>query len=230
MNLAILIPIYNEEKTIEDVLQKVINLPVEKEIIIVDDGSTDGTWQRLLAVKKRVGNELKILRHSENRGKGAAIRTALSVVEAEAVVIQDADLEYDPNQIPGLLAVMEKSPHLSAVYGSRFLQDNPRIYWHYYLGNKLVTALLNFFFRANFSDSYTGYKLIRTEVLRNLNLRSRRFEIEAEISAKLAREKLKYQEVPINYLPRRISEGKKIKLLDALKGVVTIILCRLRIW
>lgn len=230
MKVAIVIPVYNEEKTIEDVLQKVLNLTLEKEIIVVDDGSTDNTWQRLLAAKKRVGGNLKILRHAKNRGKGAAIRTALSVVEAEAVIIQDADLEYNPEQIPYLVETLKNNPGLVAVYGSRFLQENPRIYWHYYLGNKFVTKILNLVFRAKFSDSYTGYKLVRSEVLRRMNLRSKRFEVEAEISAKLAREGHLYQEVPINYLPRRIEEGKKIKLIDAFKGILTIILCRLKIW
>ncbi len=221
MKISIIIPVFNEQKTVEEIIKKVLGLPLEKEVIIVDDGSTDGTREILEKLKDK-DEKLKIIFHKKNLGKGAAIRTALEKVSGEIVCIQDADLEYNVEEIIKLIEGF-KDPQIGAVYGSRFLQKNPRIYKKYFLGNKFVTFLINLFYCGNFTDSYTCYKLIKTEIIKNFHLSSKRFEIEAEISIKLLKNKVKVLELPISYNPRKIEEGKKIKFVDAIKAITTIL-------
>jgi glycosyltransferase involved in cell wall biosynthesis len=219
VKLSIIIPVFNEHKTVEKVIEKVLSLPLEKEVIIVDDGSTDGTKEILEKLKN---DKLKIIFHKKNLGKGSAIRSALAEVSGEIVCIQDADLEYNIAEIARLVEGFQDKD-VGAVYGSRFLQQNPVIYKKYYLGNKVITFLINLFYKGKLTDSYTCYKLVRSEIIKNLNLESERFEIEAEISIKLLKNKIKILELPISYNPRKIEEGKKINFKDAIKSLLVIL-------
>jgi len=228
--ISIIIPAFNEERTILEVLQKVLSLPLNKEVIVVDDGSTDGTSLLLREIEKTwVYSNLRILFHDRNKGKGSAIKTALEVASGDIICVQDADLEYEPYQLIELLKYFE-DPSIEVVYGSRFLKNNPVIYRTFYWGNKLLTFMINLLYGAKYTDAYTCYKLIRRDVMKNLNLESNGFEVEAEISVKLAKSNKKVIEVPISYTPRKIEEGKKIKLKDALKGILTILRFRLKRW
>ncbi|MFQ3675008.1 MAG: glycosyltransferase family 2 protein [Endomicrobiia bacterium] len=221
MKISIIIPVFNERNTIEEVIKKVLNLPLEKEIIIVDDGSTDGTREILEQLKIKNEN-IKVLFHKKNLGKGAAIRTALEKVSGEIVCIQDADLEYNVDEIVKLVEGFKDSS-IEAVFGSRFLKTNPVVYKKYYLGNKTITFFINLFYGGKLTDSYTCYKLVRSDIIKKLNLESKRFEIEAEISIKLLKNKIKILELPISYNPRKIEEGKKINFKDAIKAFLVMI-------
>ncbi|MFN3966204.1 MAG: glycosyltransferase family 2 protein [Endomicrobiia bacterium] len=221
LKATILIPVYNEEKTLPEVLSKLEKLNIEKEIIIINDGSTDRTKEILEELVQKNRN-IRVIHHEKNQGKGKAIQTGLRYSTGDIVVIQDADLEYDPFQIIELLKGFE-NPGIDAVFGSRFLKKNPNIYKRYLIGNKLLTFLINLFYGTNYTDSYTCYKLIKKDVFEKLNLESSRFEIEAEISIKLKKVGAKVIEFPIDYFPRRLEEGKKIGFKDALRGFFTII-------
>ncbi len=214
MSLSIIIPILNEEKTILQVIEKVLKQKNVGEIIIVDDGSTDKTPQILSKLKN---SKIKLLTHPQNKGKGAALITALKDVTKDYCLIQDADLEYDPDQFD--LLFQAASPNI-VVYGSRILGQNRHAYTRTYLGNVLVTAFFNILYGGNLTDSYTCYKLIPKKILQALELDSNGFEIEAEITAKLAKMGVKIVEVPIRYSPRKYEQGKKIKAKDALKGIL----------
>jgi glycosyltransferase involved in cell wall biosynthesis len=215
VKLSIIIPAFNEAATIKDVIDAVKALKIDKEIIVVDDGSTDGTREILNKTP-----DIKAVFHEKNAGKGAAIRTGLVYAAGDAVCIQDADLEYDPADIPSLLERLEKGG-VDAVFGSRFLKENPNIYRRYLLGNKFITWLINLLFGTSYTDTYTGYKLIKKNVFDTLSVRSWRYEMEAEISIKLKKMGYKVVELPINYRPRTLKEGKKIGWPDALKGALT---------
>jgi glycosyltransferase involved in cell wall biosynthesis len=221
MKISILVPVYNEEETINKIIDVLENLPLDKEIIIIDDGSTDRT-REILTESIKNSQTIKVIFHEVNRGKGKAIRTGIDNMTGDVMCIQDADLEYDPNEISDLLKGFD-DPEIAAVYGSRFLKHNPNIYKRYLLGNKVLTGLINFFYGSNYTDSYTCYKLIKSEILKELDLKSSGFEMEAEISIKLTKMKCKVKEIPINYTPRTIEKGKKIGWIDALKGVITIL-------
>lgn len=221
MKLSVIIPVYNEENTVEEVVGKVLELPLEKEIIIVDDGSSDRTPEILKRLVSK-NPHIKVLFHRENQGKGSAIRTALEEVGGDVVCVQDADLEYNVNEIMFLVRGF-KNKEVGAIYGSRFLRKNPTAYKIYYLGNKVITFLINIFYNGKLTDSYTCYKLIRTEILKELLLESKRFEIEAEITIKLLKHKIKILELPISYAPRKLQEGKKIGFKDAIKAFFVIL-------
>lgn len=228
MKLSLVIPVYKERETIKEVIKRVSALPIEKEIIIVDDGLIDGTRELL---KKLMGSmeysNLKILFHEINMGKGSAIRSALEVASGDLICIQDVDLEYEPFEILELIKRFEDNS-VDAVYGSRLLKYNPVIYKRYLWGNKFITFLINLLYNSNYTDTYTYYKLIRKDVMKSLRLQSKRFEIEAEISIKLAKNKKKVVEMPISYIPRSIKAGKKIKFKDAVKGILQIIKYKFR--
>jgi glycosyltransferase involved in cell wall biosynthesis len=219
MKLSVIMPVFNEERTIEKIIDRVKKIDIDKQIIIVDDGSTDGTKEIL---EKWKGENIRIIYHKENKGKGSAIRTAIPYIEGEVVVIQDADLEYDPEDYHRLI---EPIVHGKAriVYGSRFLKFNKPIYLHFLLGNKFLTWLINILYHSRITDSYTCYKAFETEILRNLPLRAKRFEFEAEVTVKLLKKGYKVYEVPISYSPRTLKEGKKINWKDALLGIFTIV-------
>jgi glycosyltransferase involved in cell wall biosynthesis len=216
LKLSVLIPVYNEEKTIARVVEAVLAAPLPSpmslEIVVVDDASTDETPAVLNAL---AGEKVRVFRQNFNQGKGAAVRRALSEARGEVCIIQDADLEYDPRDFAIMLApIVEKGA--DAVYGSRFIGSHRVfLYWHY-LANKSLTWLTNVLYDTMLTDMETGYKAIRTDVMRALNLKSNTFDIEPEITAKLFKRRLKVFEVPITYSGRTYAEGKKIRFKDAL--------------
>lgn len=219
MRLSIIVPVYNEAKTIRETISRIeaVQLPgMEKQIILVDDCSTDGTREVLKAYESRH----TVAYHPANRGKGAAIRTGITMIKGEIVIIQDADLEYDPKQYPNLLAPIIEN-HADAVYGSRFLGDYPHrvLYFWHFIGNKLLTILSDIFTNLNLSDMETGYKVFRTSVLSGIIIREDRFGFEPEITAKLARGHWRIYEVGISYAGRTYAEGKKIGWRDGLWAV-----------
>lgn len=219
MKLTIIIPVYNEIETIHGVIKKVEETPFDKEIIIVDDGSTDGTRNIL----KGCRDEVKVLYHESNKGKGSAIRTALPHITGDMVIIQDADLEYDPSEYPRLIAPILEGK-ADVVYGSRFLGGPHRVFffWHA-VGNKLITTLSNILTDLNLSDMETGYKVFRTEVLKKIKIESKRFGFEPEITAKIAKMGCRIYEIPISYWGRDYSEGKKINWKDGVAAIYWLI-------
>ncbi len=220
--LSVLIPVYNERATIELILDQVHAVPVRKEIICVDDFSTDGTREMLQRMKD-AGRIDKLVFHDLNRGKGAAIRTALASSTGNVVIVQDADLEYDPADWPGLLEPILDG-RADAVFGSRFLGGPHRVlyFWHS-VGNLALTTFSNMLTNLNLTDMETCYKAIRGDVARALRLTSDRFGFEPEITARLSREKLRIFEVPISYSGRTYAEGKKIGWKDGVAAILHIL-------
>ena len=224
--LSIIIPVLNEEKTVETVLKKINELVIpewERQIIVVDDGSQDSSKARVQNAKFQFKiQNLIILAHDTSQGKGAAIKTALGSVTGNYVIIQDADLEYDPQEIPALIKEISDA-NCSVVYGSRNLHPDRRGYLHYVLGAAFLTWFVNALCHSRLTDAYTGYKLIPTALLRSINLVSRGFEFEAEVTVKILKKGIKIKEIPIRYYPRKFSEGKKIKFTDGFRGLASII-------
>lgn len=210
--LSILIPVFNEKATILELLKRVeaVELPVAKQIVIVDDGSTDGTRELLAGL----GGRAQVVLHERNQGKGAALRTALARATGDLVIIQDADLEYDPADYPALLAPLLDG-RADVVYGSRFLGGPHRVlfFWHY-CGNKFFTLLTNVLYNINLNDMGTCYKVFDAAKLKAIPLNSERFGIEAELTAKVCKRHLRLFEVPISYAGRTYAEGKKITWRD----------------
>lgn len=232
MKISIIIPVYNEEKTILQVLDKLssLNLGLNKEIIIIDDGSTDNS-------KKIIQNYLKPKRNTKNLtfkffskpngGKGSAIRKALTLSTGDIITIQDADLEYNPEEYSKLIKpIIEKKEKV--VYGSRFLKKHKPLYTIYFLGNKFLTLLTSILYRSRITDMETCYKVFKADVIKSLNLKADKFDIEPEITSKILRKGIKIKEIPIDYKPRSISEGKKINWKDGLQAVFTLIYLRFR--
>ena len=224
MMLSIIIPAYNEEAFIAKVLEKVFSIPssIDKEVIVVDDGSRDGTLEILESLKLKYN--FKLISHENNLGKGAAIKSGIREAQGTHTIIQDADLEYDPQEIPKLLKEMNED--VWAVYGRRPSRRAPERGVHYIVGAKLLTLTINLLYGAHLKDAYTGYKLFNLNKLNKetfLNLRSSGFEFEAEITCKILKSKGKIIEVPIEYTPRGKSEGKKINFKDAVRGFITTI-------
>jgi len=224
MLLSVIIPVYNERNTILKILEKVKSVKIDKidkEIIIVDDFSTDGTREILESLKGK-DEKLKIIFQKKHVGKGFAIRTALKFVEGEIVLIQDADLEYDPNEYPKLIEPILEGK-AKVVYGSRVLKKNPKASIIFYIGGRFLSFLTNLLYGTNITDEPTGYKVFSTDVLKSIDLKCLGFEFCPEVTAKVAKKGYKIYEVPINYNPRSIKEGKKIRFKDALKAVFTLI-------
>ena len=215
MRLSIVIPVFNERATLPALLESVARVPLDKEILIVDDGSTDGTREYLKDMAQNPGEGVRVFFHDRNRGKGAALRTGFREVAGDIVIIQDADLEYDPQDYPALLKPILDG-RADVVYGSRFLGGPHRVlfFWHY-LGNKTLTLISNMLTNLNLSDMETCYKVFRSEVLTNLTFTSDGFAIEAEMTVKIARAGYRVYETPISYSGRDYSEGKKITWRDA---------------
>ncbi|MBI2441983.1 MAG: glycosyltransferase family 2 protein [Lentisphaerae bacterium] len=219
--LSVVIPVYNEAPTIEQIARAVsaVNLNLAKELVLVDDGSTDGTREVLRRLQAD-HPEWKIIFHDVNQGKGAALRAGFQAATGDIVLIQDADLEYDPNDYPALLAPI-LAGKADVVYGSRFLGGGPHrvvFFWHS-VGNKLLTLLSNMMTDLNLTDVEVGYKVFRSEILRGLTLCERRFGFEIEITAKVARRRCRIYEVPIAYYGRDYSEGKKITWKDGFRAL-----------
>ncbi len=218
--LSIVIPVYNEERTIADVVSHVASLPLAKEIVIVDDCSTDNTWNILSRLDGV--SDVRLIRHDVNQGKGAALRTGFENARGDVVVIQDADLEYDPRDIPALLGPLLRD-EADIVYGSRFLGEEHRDKSLVHrLGNRVLTEASNLFSGLRLTDMETCYKAFRRDVLRCVDIAQNRFGIEPELTAKLARRGYRFAEVPIEYNARSYAEGKKIGLKDLLNALYCI--------
>ena len=217
MKLSIVIPVYNESETICEVVRRVEQVSGDKEIIIVDDSSTDGTRDLLKKYEER--EHFKIVYQPKNKGKGAALRAGFEIAKGEVIIIQDADLEYNPEDYPVLLApIFDK--RADVVYGSRFLGGPHRVlfFWHY-LGNMFLTTLSNMFTNVNLSDMETGYKVFRRKVLESITLKCNRFGFEPEFTSKVARQNFVIYEVPISYSGRDYSAGKKISWKDGVAAL-----------
>ena len=225
MKLSIVIPVYNECGTIEKIIRQVsdINVGIDKEIVIVDDCSTDGT-REILRKMKSEDEARKIFFQEKNKGKGAALRRGFKEADGDVVVVQDADLEYDPNDYKTMLAPVLQG-HADVVYGSRFLGGGPHrvvFFWHY-IGNKFLTTLSNMMTDLNFTDMEVCYKMFKKEVLDHIEIREERFGFEPEITAKIARGNWRIYEVPISYYGRNYTEGKKITWKDGFRALWCII-------
>ncbi|MGQ9673005.1 MAG: glycosyltransferase family 2 protein [Candidatus Aminicenantales bacterium] len=222
MKLSVIIPVYNEAKTIEEILRRVqaVELGLEKEIIVVDDGSTDGTRAIL---EGSTSPSIRVIFHTKNQGKGAALQTGFAAATGDIFLVQDADLEYDPREYPKLLEPILDG-RADVVYGSRFLGGPHRVllFWHY-LGNRILTTFSNMVSNLNLTDMETCYKVFRKDVLQRLKLKSKRFGFEPEITVKLAKLKCRVYEVPISYSGRDYAEGKKITWKDGLAAIFHIL-------
>lgn len=226
MKLSVLVPVYNEESTLEEVVGRVRAFPMSKEIILVDDGSKDRSreiLERLAHANQAAndpGNQIKVFFQPYNQGKGAALRTALGHVTGDIVLVQDADLEYDPSDYAALLEPIQKG-QADVVYGSRFIGGGPHrvlFFWHS-VGNRGLTLLSNMLTNLNLSDMEVGYKVFRAEVLKGIELKSARFGFEPEITMKLAKKRCRFYEVPISYYGRTYEEGKKITWKDGIAAL-----------
>lgn len=225
MRLSVIIPIYNEAQTVARLIEQVLAVElgdIEREIIVVNDGSTDRSRDVLERIAVRRSDLVKVYHHEQNRGKGAAIRTALEHVTGDIVITQDADLEYDPEEYPKLLALFE-DPAVQVVYGSRNLRENPRSSWAFYWGGRLVSWVANLLYGSDLTDEATGYKLFRADLLRSLDLQSDGFEFCPEVTGKLLKRDVEIHEIPISYRPRSLEEGKKINWRDGLRAIWTLV-------
>jgi len=221
MKLSVVIPVYNEKNTIREIVQQVREVNINKEIILVDDCSTDGTREILRAMGPE--DDLRVFYMEHNQGKGAALREGFRHVTGDLVIVQDADLEYDPAEYPRLLDPILRG-RADVVFGSRFLGGPHRVlfFWHY-VANQFITLLSNMVTNLNLTDMETGYKAFRADVLRKVKLEQDRFGFEPEVTAKVARLGCRIYEVPISYWGRDYSEGKKIGLKDAFSAVYCIL-------
>ena len=216
-SLTVIIPVFNEANTIEEIIRRVENTGLVSEIVAVDDGSSDGTRDILGQMEKK--KRIKLVLHDKNQGKGAAIRTGLREAAGDLILIQDADLEYDPRDYPALLQPIQEGL-AEVVYGSRFLgaARRPILFWNM-LANKILTLVTNILYNNILTDMETGYKMFRREVVQGLNLRAKRFDFEPEFTAKILKRKYRIYEVPIRFTPRFYGEGKKIKMKDAFEAM-----------
>ena len=225
--LSVVIPVFNEVQWVREIVRRVQEVPIPKEIILVDDYSTDGTRAILLEMEA-VAN-IRVIYHEKNQGKGAALRSGFKHATGDVIVVQDADLEYDPAEYPRLIQPILEN-RADVVFGSRFIGNDHRVlyFWHY-VANKGLTLLSNFFTNLNVTDMETCYKVFRREVLQGINLKSNRFGFEPEITAKIAKKKnpaWRIYEIPISYSGRTYEEGKKIGLKDAFNALY----CIVRFW
>lgn len=214
--LSVLIPVYNERKTIEEVISRVEAVDLSKEIIVVDDASTDGTGEVLKEIAQ--AGRIQLVCHDKNRGKGAAVRTAIEKAQGVYLIVQDADLEYSPSEYPALLKPLLDGC-ADVVYGSRFLGPHRVfLFWHYF-GNRFLTLLTNILYNTMLTDMETGHKAFRREVLQGIQIRSNSFDFEPEITAKIFKRAFRVYEIPVRYDGRSYEEGKKITCWDALPAL-----------
>ena len=219
MKLSIIIPTYNEAQTIKEILRQVkaVRLPWQKEIIVVDDSSTDQTPQILKKI-----TDIKLIRHSYNKGKGSAIRTGIKQATGDYIIIQDADLEYDPREYKLLIKPIIDGK-AKVVYGSRFTGQRRNMFFWHWVGNKFLTLVTNVLYNTTLSDMETCYKLIPRQLLLSLKLKAKRFEFEPEVTAKILKQGIRIWEIPISYAGREFDEGKKISWKDGLPAFWTLI-------
>lgn len=226
MLISIVMPVYNEKATILSILEKVqaVSVPFEKEIIVVDDCSTDGTRQMLENIEGAMNSGFKVIYHNKNQGKGAALMSGFKEAKGDIAIIQDADLEYDPSEYPKLIQPILDGK-ADVVYGSRFKGEGPHrvlFFWHY-VGNRMLTTMSNIFTNLNLTDMETCYKAFKREILSKIELKEKRFGFEPEITAKIARLGCRVYEVGISYSGRTYLEGKKIKWKDGIRALWCII-------
>ena len=221
MNLSVVIPVYNEVDNIREIVKRVQATKLPKEIIVVDDGSIDGTRAVLKELDGR--SKVRVILHEKNQGKGAAVVTGFKAARGDILLIQDADLEYDPRDYPVLLKPLEEGV-ADVVYGSRFLGGPHRVtmFWHL-VANYLLTFMTNILYNTILSDMETGYKVFRRNVIDGMVIRAKRFDFEPEVTAKVLKRRHRIFEVPISFNPRDYSQGKKIKLHDAFEAVWTLL-------
>lgn len=221
MKLSVIIPVYNEVESIKTIIQRVQATQLAHEIILVDDGSKDGTRDILKTLDGKKG--LRVILHEKNQGKGAAVRTGMAAAQGDVLLIQDADLEYDPRDYPELLKPIEEGL-ADVVYGSRFLGRAHRVtmFWHM-VANKSLTLMTNILYDTILTDMETGYKVFRKEVIEGMVIRANSFNFEPEFTAKILKRKYRIFEVPITFNPRDYTQGKKIKLYDAFEAVWALI-------
>ncbi|MFO7944958.1 MAG: glycosyltransferase family 2 protein [Anaerolineales bacterium] len=217
MEVSVIIPIYNEEETIQKIIERVWDTKIPHEIILVDDGSVDGTREILKQYEER--EDMKVIYHQKNQGKGAAVRTGLDNASGDVVIIQDADLEYDPRDYSEMLKPIQEGV-ADVVYGSRFLGASRRVamFWHM-VANKMLTLMTNILYDTILTDMETGYKVFKKEIVEDIPLHAKRFEFEPEFTAKILKRDVRIFEVPITFNPRDYDEGKKIGLADAFEAV-----------
>jgi len=218
MKLSVVVPVYNEVEFIEEIVERIQSIPIEKEIIIVDDGSTDGTMDKLKDIEQ--GNSIKILEHKRNQGKGAALRTGFREAAGEIILIQDADLEYDPSEYSKLIQPILEGK-ADVVYGSRFVggESHRVLYFWHSVGNRFLTMLSNMFTNLNLTDMEVCYKVFRREIIQKISIEENRFGFEPEITAKISNLGCRIYEVGISYSGRTYGEGKKIGWKDGLWAV-----------
>jgi glycosyltransferase involved in cell wall biosynthesis len=215
--VSVVIPVYNEGGTVEEIVERVLAVPIEKEIVAVDDGSTDNTAEVLKGLAGRYP-EVVVVIQPRNQGKGAALRAGFARAKGDVIIVQDADLEYDPGDYPALLAALEK-PGVDLVYGSRTLGRNPFCHASFFLGGQVVSLVASLLFRTRISDEPTCYKVFPRKLLDTIDLRCKGFEFCPEITARALRRGYTIREVPIRYYPRSLAEGKKIRWIDGLKAI-----------
>jgi glycosyltransferase involved in cell wall biosynthesis len=228
LKLSVVIPVYNEQQTVSEVLDKVRSVdlgPIEMEIIVADDGSTDGSAEAIAEYSERFPGLVTVHTSPVNLGKGAAVRLGMALATGDIIIVQDADLELDPNEYTRIIEPIV-SGHRDVVYGSRFLGKAKGIPLHTRLANRFLTMLTNILFGARLSDMETAYKAFRREVVEGLHLRCVRFDFEPEITAKLLLAGHHIHEVPIGYTPRSKDEGKKLSLIDGIEAIHTLFRCR----
>jgi glycosyltransferase involved in cell wall biosynthesis len=218
MKLSVIVPVYNEQSTLREIIERVMRVPCAKQVIVIDDGSTDGTRDVLVQLQEKYPDTMCCVLHAQNRGKGAAIKSGLAEATGEVIAIQDADLEYHPEDYPAALWLIEQG-WADAVYGSRFLGPHRVfLFWHY-LANKCLTLLANVLTSGILTDMETGFKVMRADVLQSLNIQSYTFDFEVEVTIKLFRYGYRVYEMPITYTGRGYEEGKKITWVDGVRAL-----------